>query len=147
MIEGFHKFLKTTIAKQLETHIEWDDLVWKATAAYNFFPTESSGMAPFFLMFGREAAVKHNLLESENPKYLGAEDSMINVELMSKLYLVVARNLNEARKSRDGHKKKKTIPNTEQLRVGDNVLVRDHTSKAFEPKYKDFCIIGHLGKN
>ena len=57
-IEGFHKFLKATIAKQLETRVEWDDLVWKATAAYNFFPTESSGLAPFFLMFGREAAVK-----------------------------------------------------------------------------------------
>ena len=67
-IEGFHKFLKATIAKQLETHIEWDDLVWKATAAYNFFPTESSGMAPFFLMFGHEAAVKHTLLQSESPK-------------------------------------------------------------------------------
>ena len=47
-IEGFHKFLKTTIAKQLENHVEWDDLVWKATAAYNFFPTASSGIAPFF---------------------------------------------------------------------------------------------------
>ena len=57
-IEGFHKFLKATIAKQLENRVEWDDLVWKATAAYNFFPTES-GMAPFFLMFGREATVKH----------------------------------------------------------------------------------------
>ena len=29
-IEGFHKFLKATMAKQLETRIEWDDLVWKA---------------------------------------------------------------------------------------------------------------------
>ena len=37
-IEGFHKFLKATIAKQLEMHVKWDDLVWKATAAYNFFP-------------------------------------------------------------------------------------------------------------
>ena len=53
--------------------MEWDDLVWKATAAYNFFPTESSGIAPFFLMFGCEAAVKHTLLESENPKYLGTK--------------------------------------------------------------------------
>ena len=103
-IEGFHKFLKATIAKQLENRVEWDDLVWKATAAYIFFPTES-GMAPFFLMFGREATVKHNLLESENPKYLGTDDSMINIELMSKLYLVVAHNLNEARKARDGSKK------------------------------------------
>ena len=34
-------------------------------------------------MFSREAAVKHNLLASENPKNVGNEDSMINVELMT----------------------------------------------------------------
>ena len=146
-IEGFHKFLKATIAKQLETHIEWDDLEWKATAAYNFFPTESSGIAPFFIMFGREAAVKHTLLESENPKYLGTDDGMINVGLLTKLYHIVAHNLNEARKARDGNKKGKTPKEPEELKVGDNILVIDHTSKAFQPKYKDFCIIGLLGKN
>ena len=27
------------------------------------------------------------------------------------------------------------------------MLVRDHTSKVFQPKYKDFCIIGFVGKN
>ena len=146
-IEEFHKFLKATIAKQLESRVEWDDLVWKATAAYNIFPTESSGIAPFFLMFGREAAMKHMLLASESPKYLGIDDSMINIELMSKLYLVVAHNLNKARKARDGNKKKKNTASPEQLKIGDIVLVRDHTSKAFQPKYKDFCIIGLLGKN
>ena len=117
-IEGFHKFLKATIAKQLETHVEWDDLVWKATAAYNFFPTESSGIAPFFLMFGREAAVKHTLLESENPKYLGTNDGMINVGLMTKLYNVVAHNLNEARKARDGKKKETTPKEPKKLKIG-----------------------------
>ena len=127
--------------------MEWDDPVWKATAAYNFFPTESSGLAPFFLMFGREAAVKNTLLESENPKYLGTNEGMINVGLMTKLYNVVAHNLNEARKVRDG-KKKGTMPKEpKRLKIGDNILVRDHTSKAFQPKYKDFCIIGLLGKN
>ena len=146
-IEGFHKFLKGTIAKQLETRVEWDNLVWKATAAYNFFPTESSGVTPFFLMFGREAAVKHTLLESENPKYLGTDDGMINVGLMTKLYHVVAHNLNEARKARDGNKKSTKPKEPVILRIGDNVLVRDHTSKAFQPKYKDFCIVGLLGKN
>ena len=90
--------------------------------------------------------MKHTLLASESPKYLGMDDSMINIELMSKLYLVAAHNLNEARKARDGNKKKNTT-NLEQLKVGDNVLVRDHTSKAFQPKYKDFCIVGLLGKN
>ena len=146
-IKGFHKFLKATIAKQLETHIEWDELVWKATAAYNFFPAESSGLAPFFLMFGQEAAVKHTLFESENPRYLGTNKGMINVRLMTKLYNVVAHNLNEARKARDGKKKGTTPKEPERLKIGDNIVVRDHTSKAFQPKYKDFCIVGLLGKN
>ena len=97
-------------------------------------------------MFEREAAMKHTLLASESPKYLGTDDSMINTELMSKLYLVIAHNLNEARKARDGNNKKKITKNPDQLKMGDNVLVRDHTSKAFQPKYKDFCIIGLLGK-
>ena len=115
-IKGFHKFLKATIAKQLETRIEWDDLVWKATAAYNFFPTESSGMVPFFLMFGCEAAVKHTLLQSESPKYLGTDDSMINIELMNKLYMVVARNLNQARKATDRNRKKQNSERTRKIK-------------------------------
>ena len=131
----------------MENRVEWDDLVWKATEAYNFFPTKSSGIAPFFLMFGREAAVKHSLLESESTKYLGTDHRMINVELMSKLYFVVAHNLNTARKARDRNNKKKISKNPHELIIGNNKLVRDHTSKAFQPKYKDFCIIGLLGKN
>ena len=146
-IEGFHKFLKAMIAKQLETRVEWDNLVWKATAAYNFFPMESSGTAPFFLMFRHEAGVKHMLVELENPKYLGTNDGMINVGLMTKLYNVVAHNLNEARKARDRNRKGITPKKPEELQIGDNILVRDHTSKAFQPKYKDFCIVGLLGKN
>ena len=97
-------------------------------------------------MFGREAAVKHTLLESENPKYLTTNDGMINVGLMTKLYNVVAHNLNEARKARDKNRKGITPKEPEKLKIGDNILVRDHTSKAFQPKYKDFCIVGLLGK-
>ena len=135
------------IPKQIETHMEWDDLVWKATAAYNFFPTESSGIAPFFLMFRHEAAVKHMLLESENPKYLRTNDGMINMGQMTKLYNVVAHNLNKARKARDRNRKGITPKEPKELKIGDNILARDHKSKTFQPKYKDFCIVGLLGKN
>ena len=116
-------------------------------SSIQLFPTESSGIAPFFLMFRCEAAVKHTLLESENPKYLRTNDGMINVGLMTKLYNVVAHNLNEARKARDGKKKGTTPKEPERLKIGDNILVRDHTSKAFQPKYKDFCMVRLLGKN
>ena len=96
-------------------------------------------------MFGCEAAVKHTLLELERPKYLGTNDGMINIELMTKLYHVIAHNLNEARKARDGNKKSKTAKEPGKLKIGYKELIRDHTSKAFQPK--DFCIIGLLGKN
>ena len=66
---------------------------------------------------------------------------------MTKLYHVVAHNLNEARKARDGNKKSTKPREPVVLRIGDNILIRDHTSKAFQPKYKDFCIVGLLGKN
>ena len=72
---------------------------------------------------------------------------MINVGLMTKLYHVVAHNLNEARKARDRNKKSTKPKEPVVLHVGDNILVRDHTSKAFQPKYKDFCIVGLLRKN
>ena len=97
-------------------------------------------------MFGREAAVKHTLLQSEKTKYLGADDGMINLELMTKLHMVVANNLNKARKARDENRKGRMTTEPEKLKIGDNILVRDHMSKAFQPKYKDFCIVGLLGK-
>ena len=55
--------------------------------------------------------------------------------------------MNEARKARDRNRKGITPKEPEELKIGDNILVRDHTSKAFQPKYKDFCIVGLLGKN
>ena len=119
----------------------------KSNSSIQLFPTESSGVAPFFLIIGHEAAVKHTLLESGRPKYLGMDDGIINIELMTKLYHVVAHNLNGARKARDRNRKGKTSKEPEKLKIGDNVLIRDHTSKTFWPKYKDFCIVGLLGRN
>ena len=58
--------------------------------AYNFFPTQLSKEAPFFLMFGHQAAVKLMLLDSESPKYLGNEVGLLNIELMRKLYFDIA---------------------------------------------------------
>ena len=96
-IEGFHKFLKVCIRKQIQQGLEWDDLVWKATAAYNFFPMESSGFSPFFLMYGCEANAKHMILAEETTKYLGDNEGVLKVQLMMKLLQVVAYNLAKSR--------------------------------------------------
>ena len=147
-IEGFHRFLKATVGKQIQKGLEWDDLVWKATSAYNFFPTESSGISPFFLMFGREAAAKHMLLAEESTKYVGDNEGILNLKLMQQLYHVVAYNLAKSRTARDGNmitKRKNFKP--KHLKRNGLVLVRDHTSKAFEPKAIDHHIVDFCGKH
>ena len=69
----------------MQKGLEWDDVIPKTTSAYNFFPTQSSKEAPFFLMFGHQATVKHMLLDSESPKYLDNEEGLLNIELMRKV--------------------------------------------------------------
>ena len=147
-IEGFHRFLKATVGKQIQKGLEWDDLVWKARSAYNFFPTESSGISPFFLMFGCEAAAKHMLLAEESTKYIGDSEGILNLKLMQQLYHVVAYNLAKSRTARDGNrilKRKNFKP--KHLKPNGLMLVRDHTSKAFEPKAIDHHIVDFCGKN
>ena len=146
-IEGFHRFLKACIGKQLQQGLEWDDLVWKATAAYNFFPTESSGFSPFFLMYGREANAKHMILAKETTKYLGDNEGILNVQLMMKLLQVVAYNLAKSRTARDGNRLKRKNFRPRHIKINHPVLVRNHTTKPFEARSNDYICIGFEGNN
>ena len=93
-----------------------------------------------------KAAVKHTLLESENPKYLGTNNGMINVGLMTKLYNVVAHNLNEARKARDGKKKGITPKEPERLKIGDNILCKGSHIKSIPTKIQGLLHSRTFGK-
>ena len=67
---------------------------------------------------------------------------------MQQLYHVVAYNLAKSRTARDGNrilKRKNFKP--KHLKPNGLVLVRDHTSKAFEPKAIDHHIVDFCGKN
>ena len=146
-IEGFHRFLKACIGKQLQQGLEWDDLVWKATAAYNFFPTESSGFSPFFLMYGCEANAKHMILAEETIKYLGDNEGVLNVQLMMKLLQVVAYNLAKSRTARDGNRLKRKNFRPRHIKINHPVLVRNHTAKPFEARSHDYICVGFEGNN
>ena len=100
-------------------------------------------------MFGCQAAVKHMLLDSESPKYLGDDEGVLNVELMRKLYHVIAYNLAKSRAAKDGNKYKREnyFPKPRILEPGANVLVRDRDSKVFQPQYLDYCVVAMKGKN
>ena len=89
------------------------------------------------------------LLDSESPKYLGNEEGLLNIELMRKLYHVIAYNLAKSRATQDGNKyaKEHYHPRPKILEPGKNILVRDHDSKVFKPKYLDYCVVKMAGKN
>ena len=146
-IEGFHRFLKACIGKQLQQGLEWDDLVWKATAAYNFFPTESSGFSPFFLMYGCEANAKHMILAEETTKYFGDNEGVLNIQLMMKLLQVVAYNLAKSRTAQDGNRLKRKNFRPRHIKINHPVLVRNHTTKPFEARSNDYICVGFEGNN
>ena len=89
------------------------------------------------------------LLDSESPKYLGNEEGLLNIELMRKLYHVIAYNLAKSRAAQDGNKyaKEHYHPRPKVLEPERNILVRDHDSKVFKPKYLDYCVVKMAGKN
>ena len=73
----------------------------------------------------------------------------MNIELMRKLYHVIAYNLAKSRAAQDRNKyaKEHYHPRPKVLEPGKNVLVRDHDSKVFKPKYLDYCVVKMAGKN
>ena len=89
------------------------------------------------------------LLDSESPKYLGDPEGLFNIKLMRKLYHVIAYNLANSRAAQDRNKyaKEHYHPRPKVLEPWKNVLVRDHDSKVFKPKYLDYCVVEIAGKN
>ena len=71
---------------------------------------------------------------------------MINMELMTKLYHVVAHNLNKAGKARDGNKKGKTPKEPEKLKVGNNILIRRSHIKSIKTKIQRLLHSRTFGK-
>ena len=68
---------------------------------------------------------------------------------MRKLYHIIAFNLAKSRAAHDGNKYSKEYyhPRLKILEPGKNILVRDHDSKVFKPKYLDHCVVKMAGKN
>ena len=130
-IESFHYFLKACIAKHIAPQLEWDDIVPLACAAYNFLPNEHSRESPFFLMFGRDPLLPLTKLLKPKIRYLGNDENILSLEALKNMYQLVVTNSRYAREKRQP----KTYVEP-KLKEGDLVLVKDHTAKPFQPRFK-----------
>ena len=112
-----------------------------ACAAYKFLPNEHSMESPFFLMFGRDPLLPLTKLQKPKIRYLGNDENILSLEALKNMYQFVATNLKYARK-----KRQPKIYVESKLKEGDLVLIKDHTAKAFQPRFKgNFRVVTQRG--
>ena len=146
-IKGFHLYLKACIAKHMHTGMEWDEVTAMATAAYNYFPNMSAKESAFFLMYDRDPVNKLSTILNAPRRYLGDATGFPDLEALKNMYQMVAQQLINSRECYVKSNRYNKIPDHGIL-VGDLVLVKNHTAKSFEPKYKeDFWVVQVYGTN
>ena len=130
-IEGFHKYLKSCIAKHIANNMDWDEFTDLATAAYNFIPNVTSKEAPIFLIFGRDPYMPLNQLISTARRYLGTNESIPDLEALQNLLQLTTMQIEYAAK-RKNQNFKPVKPH--DFKVGDLVVVRKSHLKSLPGK-------------
>ena len=94
-------------------------------------------------MFGRDPLTGLQRLLGETMRYLGEGGGRLDLIALQSTYQLAAQNVKMARKNSE----ESEASVSSAFKPGDLVTVRDHTAKAFEPKYKgEYWIIEMLGK-
>ena len=131
------------MGKHINPRLEWDEVIPMATTTYNFFPHTTSKERPFFLKFGHDPLVGLEKLLGNTVRYLGENGGRLDLTVLQNTYQLAAQNVQKAREKAEG--KEPLVPLIFQS--DDLVTLRDHTAKAFEPKYKgEYRIVKMLGK-
>ena len=95
-VEGFYKFLKSCLSIFLDTgsEIMWCHWPQHHTTGYQMNTQKNPH---FFVMFGRETLTNLSHLTKPNPRYMGMEDLILDLELMSNIFQTHIHNLRMAR--------------------------------------------------
>ena len=146
-IEGFHRCLKACIVKHINHGLEWEELTTMATACHNIFPNCSARESAFFLMFGRDLINKLNMMLHAARRYFHDDDGLPNIEALKNIYQVVTQQLlNSIERYIKKHHNQQ--PSEPPLQAGDLILIKNHTAKSFEPKYKgNYGVVKIHGNN
>ena len=127
--------------------LEWDQIMAMATTAYNYFPNMSAKESAFFLMYGRDPVNKLSSILNAPRWYLCDDSGLPNLEALKNMYQMVAQQLYNSRQRYIKDNKYNKVPDHGIL-VGNLVLMKDHTAKLFEPRYKeDYRVVQIYGTN
>ena len=107
----------------------------------------SAKESAFFLIYGRDPMNKLSSILNAPRRYLCDETGLPDLEALKNMYQMVAQQLYNSRQCYIKNNKYNKVPDHGIL-VGDLVLVKDHTAKSFEPKYKeDYRVVQIYGMN
>ena len=96
-------------------------------------------------MFGRDAVLPLSSLISLQFHYLGNDLNVLSLEALKNMFHIAAENLRCAHTHRDV-----TLPKqlSHHFTAGDTVLVKNHTTGPFDPKYiSDYRIVSFKGNH
>ena len=82
-------------------------------------------------MFGRDPLTGLQQLLGETTRYLGEDNGKLDLTALQNTYQLVAQNVQMARKRNVVDEPSVALA----FQPGDLVTLRDHTAKAFDPKY------------
>ena len=92
-------------------------------------------------MYGRDPLLPLNKLLQPKVRYLGNDENILSLEALKNIYQLVVTNLKLAHEKRQ--------PNVHwnpKLKEGDLVLGKDHTAKAFQPRFKgNYRVVSQKG--
>ena len=92
-------------------------------------------------MFGRDPLLPLTKLLRPKLRYLGNEESILSLESLQNTYQLVVTNLKIA-----CEKRQPNLIVDSKLNEGDLVLIKNHTAKAFQPRFKgNFHVIKQKG--
>eukprot|EP00854_Cymbomonas_tetramitiformis_P034572 gene34572-biopygen33566 len=133
-------FKKMALDKGLD--FEWDELLWSLVLSYNAAKQQSTGVAPFTLLFAQEATVPPDLrarpeldFEKQDERTL-AEDLLQRATIVKKLVVHAGCNL-EIAQHRDTllyeHRRSGSYePKPHQFKAGDFVYIRQQPRSGME---------------
>ena len=94
-------------------------------------------------MFGRDLLAGLQQLLGETTRCLGEDNGKLDLTALQNTYQLAAQNVQMARKRNVVDEPSVVLA----FQPGDLVTLRDHTAKAFDPKYKgEYRVIKYLGK-
>ena len=96
-------------------------------------------------MFDRDAVTNFTTFITPDIRYVGDDYSRLKLDVMKDIYCLVTYNIKLARERMIKNQGPVSKPD---INIGDLVLVCDHTSKSFQPRFKeDFRVVSIKGNS